>query len=379
MTNEIYIKIALDILKLYKYPEPFHVFIGKHFKLNKKYGSRDRRAITNIIYSIFRFGFHQPSVENIEINEVFIKEINERYNNWSRKENVEELFVQLAQYCKTNNINITTQVSESFTLSGNLNWQQFLLKSFIKPYTFIRVRNKEILKEFEADEFQYELPNNAIVFKKHINLELVFKHKQDYVVQDLNSQNACQFFEPKDGEYWWDVCAASGGKSIALLDKCNKIKLFASDIRKPIIDNYKTRLSIYNYRNYSAEVFDASKPADYPERFGKKQFDNIICDVPCSGSGTWARTPENYFYANKIELKEYAPLQFSIATNALAKLKTGGKFYYITCSVLKNENEDVVEKLLQANEGLKLESQQLLEGYEMNCDFMFVAVFTKGQ
>ena len=75
-------------------------------------------------------------------------------------------------------------------------------------------------------------------------------------------------------------------------------------------------------------------------------------------------------------IDEYAVKQKQIAANASALLQTGGLFFYITCSVFKNENEDVA-KFLEKENGLKLLHMEYLKGYHMQADTLFVAVFQK--
>lgn len=105
-------------------------------------------------------------------------------------------------------------------------------------------------------------------------------------------------------------------------------------------------------------------------------FDGIILDAPCSGSGTWGRTPEmiNQFDVSKIAF--FQRLQKTIALNVIKYLKAGKPLIYITCSAFKEENEYVVNYLVK-EAGLELESSELLKGYERKSDTMFVARLIK--
>lgn len=98
--------------------------------------------------------------------------------------------------------------------------------------------------------------------------------------------------------------------------------------------------------------------------------------MPCSGSGTWARTPEQlYFFEEKI-VDTISTLQKQIATNVASYLKEGGKLFYITCSAFERENDEVVRHILE-NTNLKPEQQQLINGIGNKADSMFIAVFSK--
>ena len=172
----------------------------------------------------------------------------------------------------------------------------------------------------------------------------------------------------------WDCCAASGGKSILLNDILKrKIDLTVSDIRASIIFNLHQRFKkagIKEYKYFIADICNADfKP-------GELNFDLIICDAPCSGSGTWSRTPEQLCFFKQPTIEEYSSLQKKIITNVLPHLQTGGLFVYITCSIFKNENE-VIAAFIAENFNCKLLHLQLLKGYDKKADNMFVAVFRK--
>ena len=124
------------------------------------------------------------------------------------------------------------------------------------------------------------------------------------------------------------------------------------------------------YKTFAADLLQGI-PADSEENF-----DIIICDVPCTGSGTWSRTPEQLAFFKLPSIDDYASRQQVIAGNAISLLKKGGLFFYITCSVFKKENETNVA-FLQKKHGVELLQQQYLKGYEMQADTLFVAVLKK--
>jgi 16S rRNA (cytosine967-C5)-methyltransferase len=107
------------------------------------------------------------------------------------------------------------------------------------------------------------------------------------------------------------------------------------------------------------------------------EYDWVISDVPCSGSGTWARTPEQFYFFHPDKLLHFADLQWSIARNTCRKVKPGGYFLYITCSVFTAENEAVVQRLLQTNPDMELVAEQLLNGVDMQADSMYAALIQR--
>ena len=93
-------------------------------------------------------------------------------------------------------------------------------------------------------------------------------------------------------------------------------------------------------------------------------------------SGTWARTPEQLYFFDAAKINHYSNLQKKILSNVIPQLRTGGKLIYITCSVFKKENEEVAA-FIEADYRLCLTEMQLLQGYHLKADSMFVAVFEK--
>ncbi len=102
----------------------------------------------------------------------------------------------------------------------------------------------------------------------------------------------------------------------------------------------------------------------------------IICDAPCTGSGTWGRTPEQLYFFAKGKIDQYSLLQKKIATNVVPYLKKGGYFLYITCSGFRKENEEIVE-YIEKDINLRKIELKILKGYDKKADTMFVSLFQK--
>src|SRR5690606_17775454 len=106
-------------------------------------------------------------------------------------------------------------------------------------------------------------------------------------------------------------------------------------------------------------------------------FDGILLDVPCTGSGTWGRTPEALVhFKGAEEIKRFAQLQRSIVRHALPYLKPEGHLIYITCSVYFLENEGTIDYLVN-HLGLRLQSMKYVTGYANRADTLFVAQLSR--
>src|SRR5690606_8193418 len=104
-------------------------------------------------------------------------------------------------------------------------------------------------------------------------------------------------------------------------------------------------------------------------------FDLVIADVPCSGSGTWSRTPEQLYYFGKEKIQLYASRQRKILEHVTGNAKPGGYLLYCTCSVFRKENEEQVQYLQDA--GWTVVQQEILTGYNMRADTLFAALLQK--
>ena len=139
-----------------------------------------------------------------------------------------------------------------------------------------------------------------------------------------------------------DCCAAPGGKTTILLEKNPQARIVACDASAVRLKAMQQRLDRPEWRErIEYRVADASQPSDIG------QFDRILCDVPCSGTGTLSRNPEIRHRIGQDELTRHANRQRGILSAALEKLAPGGRLLYATCSLEPEENEDVVQAVLE--------------------------------
>ena len=137
----------------------------------------------------------------------------------------------------------------------------------------------------------------------------------------------------------WDACAAPGGKTLMLALRIPGVELLATDVSAKRLAQMQGRLRRFPYASaIKTAVMDAAK---LPESAG--EFDLILCDVPCSGTGTLGRNPEIRLRLAPDELERQAERQKTILAAALKRLAPGGRLVYSTCSLEPEENEAVIE------------------------------------
>lgn len=150
-------------------------------------------------------------------------------------------------------------------------------------------------------------------------------------IQDLSVQMACAAVDwPQSGRVL-DYCAGGGGKALAIAA--------VSDAQIYVHDAFPARMSDIPARAERAGVVltMATRADDHAP------YDLVLCDVPCSGSGTWRRDPEAKWRLTPDRLAELGQIQRQIVEKAQRLVRPGGRLVYMTCSVLRIENEAVVE------------------------------------
>ncbi len=156
------------------------------------------------------------------------------------------------------------------------------------------------------------------------------------------------------GTHILDCCAAPGGKTAAISDANPQADIVAVDLHPHRARLLKRLLGLDHSaargtsRNVSVLVADARNLS----LAGK--FDRVLADVPCSGTGTLARNPEIKWRLVSENLTDLQTLQMAILRSAMAQVASGGRVIYSTCSLEREENEDVIARCLEENQSFRI-------------------------
>lgn len=269
-------------------------------------------------------------------------------------------------------------------LSEGIDYEKFFHSFFVQPDLFLRLRpgrEEAVKQKLQQAGIQFQsLTDTCLSLSNASKIDSIIEPDKEAVIQDYSSQQTGEFIKSailirKSKISVWDCCAGSGGKSIMAFDLNTEIKLTVSDIRENILENLKKRFNKAGIKKYKSLILDLNKVNNQHSILNHQQ-SIIIADVPCTGSGTWGRTPEQLYFFDKSKIGEYASLQKRIVSNAISHFQPGGIFIYITCSVFKKENEENVE-FITKNFQLKLMQMEVLKGYDKKADSMFVALLKK--
>jgi 16S rRNA (cytosine967-C5)-methyltransferase len=382
-----------DILETYQGDEPLHHFLRNYYKKHRQIGSRDRKFYHDVVYKYFRAAsmLQTESLDDALCISGYLTTdspadfyqhlLSSSKHSSLLKPTWDQPLREKINLLITNNIINPDKIFPHAPIVDTLlNKEEFFLSRFTQPDLFIRTDLKsqqQVKTILESSGVPYMQNGNCFEFAQQVNLELVLPSSA-YEVQDISSQETIQLFNLQGHEKIWDCCSGSGGKSLMLMDKFPDIRLWCSDKRDNILDNLKSRfrehgISAESVFRYDATDNNAASIPGFPEN--DNGFDLILADMPCSGSGTWSRTPERYSYVPADIIDHYTSIQKKIIHHILPFLKPGGTLVYITCSVYSPENTGMIS--FAADAELKLIHQQYFEGYKRKGDTLFGAVMMK--
>jgi 16S rRNA (cytosine967-C5)-methyltransferase len=219
------------------------------------------------------------------------------------------------------------------------------------PATIIRLRTPTVDAELNQEGITLE-PGRILASSRRVQTGDVTKTKAfrqgDLVIQDEASQLVALLIgrSQMDGSRILDCCAAPGGKTLAMADQNPAAQITAIEVHPHRARLLQQLVSPARHKIQTVIADATNMPVT-------DQFDRVLADVPCSGTGTLSRNPEIKWRLDPQDLPELHNRQLAILRSALAHVKRGGRLVYSTCSLEKEENEDVVEEILAENKSVE--------------------------
>jgi 16S rRNA (cytosine967-C5)-methyltransferase len=214
------------------------------------------------------------------------------------------------------------------------------------PATVIRsTRVSPVIEELKADGIELQrgvlLKSAWRVVKGDVTHTRAFREGR-IAIQDEASQLVALLVGK--GDRVLDCCAAPGGKTAILAARNAGAHIVAAELHSQRAELMKQRLGAANVTVVTGDV------AELPER----DFDRVLADVPCSGTGTLARNPEIKWKLVAADLADLHARQVRILNAAVDRLRSGGRAVYSSCSLEPEENAGVIEEVLGSREDVKL-------------------------
>ena len=373
---------------LYK-RSPLDKELKQYFRIHNECGSQDRLYIRESCFSLFRwYGWLQkklplklsqkPSVlkkfycglavalwldshDNFPFFSQILKlaYIKSLYLKPSG-ESLREKEQGLGKYFKIKELDILQLVPEWFVgvLPKNIDIEIMIKVLQQRPPVWIRVQSKSqefVKKQFIEKGIEFTEPLQELKAIQIQTEKFSVNHFSSYKsggfeLQDLASQCIGLVCRAKENEMWWDVCAGSGGKSLLLADEMQgKGKIIATDIREKILEQLKKRIKRTQYTNI--KIKDLGDVC-----LSKELFDGVLVDAPCSCTGIWRRNPDLRWTASADICEKSTQNQLEILKMASMKVKEKGVLIYATCSLSRQENEEVVNDFLKQNKNFQLDN-----------------------
>jgi len=398
--NTLIFKSLIQLLKDFKSSTyPADSFLSYFFKHQKKLGSHDRADIAEIFYGFIR---NKRLIEFLALTSeirpcfliylVFIKGLS--IKSLSSMVDEDELnWLADKKAKKPHNINPEIKLSLPDWL-----WEKLITvygvdqainigQSLLEPADLnIRVNQ---LKQKKVDEVLAILQKDFSEVKDKIYPTLLSKlgislprgtpinrhhlFKDGSIeVQDEGSQLISLMLNPKRGQMVADFCAGAGGKTLAIADLMkNSGRVYAFDVSDKRLENLKIRLKRSGTSNIYPQRIQNEN--DIKIKRLKHKFDRVLVDAPCTGFGTLRRNPDLKWRYGEKDLIEINVKQLNILNAAAGLCKKGAYLLYATCSILKNENEEIVEKFLENHKGFKILSpQQILKDINFDEESMYL-------
>ncbi len=421
--------------------QPLDKLLSGFFRENKKYGSKDRRLISETIYALCRHWgnvkqnapepeapmiwrclsrsglegnglWFYPLLESWMLDElteldpivfkIWSQHVARALSQTQSKDNKKFDVKTLVDELK----NISDEDIEKYLTSAfptwfasivpeNINITQLMECYQTRPPLWLRFQHDEtetlaLLAQDEIYPEKSNLLSMAYCLKNtRVNLFNSAAFRKGWIeVQDISSQCIGHVCNPAPKSRWLDYCAGAGGKTLQLAAMLNnKGTVIAVDKRNWKLDDLKKRAR----RAQLCNIQTRDTEGEFP-KLPKESFDGVLVDAPCSCTGTWRRNPDARWTTQTSEIQELADLQLAILSRAQKTVKPQGVLVYATCSVTVPENEGVVEKFLQQFPDFEVEpfahpltgetcenGYARIQPWEGDGDAMFVARFRKKQ
>lgn len=210
----------------------------------------------------------------------------------------------------------------------------------------------EVLQSLQAEGYEaaatpFSPYGIRLKYKPALNKHALFLSGK-FEVQDEGSQLLGLLLAPKRNDMVVDFCAGAGGKTLMLGALMNSQgRLYAWDVSEKRLSNLKPRLKRSGLSNVQPQLIAHENDQKIKRLAGK--IDRVLVDAPCSGLGTLRRNPDLKFRQSAQSVEELKVKQRAILDSAARLVKKGGRLVYATCSILQEENQDLVSAFLAAH------------------------------
>ena len=240
---------------------------------------------------------------------------------------------------------------------GREETEKLLLANNEKPFLTLKINTTKVSPEefkslLDTVNLKYTPGKYLPEFFKLLNLTNItsweYYQKGYFNIQDESAGLACRLLSPEPGMRVLDLFSAPGGKSVYIAS------LMKDQGEIVAVDKYESRLKLVK-KNIDRLGFKSIKTvAGDAMEFTSKDYDRVLADVPCSGTGTISKKPDIKWKKDLLDIRSMNDLQYNYLKKASALVKENGILIYSTCSIEPEENYEIVKKFLENNDNFKL-------------------------
>lgn len=367
--NENILKNCITLwTEIAKFDQPADVLLSKHFANNRKLKPFERNIIAETAYTILRNFYKLSSlglitnsqdlviytwIKLLGVSSHELDKLNGvKFAHLNKLPAIDSTILELPQwivekisrYMSQDEIKqLDTAMSEQAPLTLRVNTHKINRSDLLTKFAESKIEAYPT----KYSPYGITLINKALLMKNPLFLNGYFE------VQDEASQLAGMLLDVKRGEMVVDFCAGSGGKTLMLgMLMRNSGRLYAFDVNERRLSNMKPRLARSGLSNIYPQVIVNENDSKIKRLAGK--VDKVFIDAPCLGLGTIRRNPDLKMRQQETSVEEMNKLQLSILQSASRLLKPKGLLVYATCSILYEENRDVIQSFLAENSDFEI-------------------------
>ena len=345
---------AINLVEAYSNQIPFPIYLHQQFQKNRNWGSKDRKTYRELCYLILKnFPYFKDQIVERKI------------------QILKELDSGICPMYPDPYENLKSIISDFITLSDIPDWFHPIPPVYFFSWEEMSETNQYLPKDARL------ISANIVEFKSNASLESGIMEGRG-IVQDISSSQVVMYW----GQIFqksriWDCCSGAGGKSLIIKKMFTPERLLCSDIRENILMNLKKRFITNGITDSEVSCIDL-ETTDLALEENIKGIKVVFADVPCTGSGTWRRNPENLIHFNLTMLTKYTERQQRILAQ-IGRLDYIETIIYCTCSLFKDENENQIAEFLLNNPAFECIEQRYFGevGTIQKGDYLYAALLQR--
>ncbi len=399
MTPNLIRQAAVVLSNLLDFNSPADAKLGDFFRNNRDLGTKERAFVAESVYGVLRrLRFLSTVTANEENDPDDARKLILAWMLRIEGMSIQKLEGILTEQQKEWAIAIKAKSTDNLPLAVQADVRDWLWDKLVAQYgeadaltiarsmheqatldlrvNTIKGSREDVMAKFMAENTSGETNITATPFspvgirmpsRLNISRHILFTEGK-IEVQDEGSQLLAHLVAPKRGMMVADFCAGAGGKTLAMGALMrNTGRLYAFDVSEKRLNNLGKRLKRSGLSNLNAQLISSETDPKLKRLNGK--FDRVLVDAPCSGLGTLRRNPDLKWRQTPGDVTELTQKQTAILARAAMLTKAGGRLVYATCSLLSDENEQIVEAFLSAHADFKsLNAGEILSQQQINLD-----------